>query len=202
MHVCHRRLYVRMSHHSHDNPRLRAPVNIVGYKRVAVFMGGDRSAYYFERDAGQNLPYPLPGQGLTPPANKQEAAKRFKKQPAKPTAEQMAEPRSDSDFESDSGFKNPPPSKATVSILKENARAREARQMPKYDTAVGLQIDWRKWCKARDELQLKLSHGWGAELTQEQLFQQQCLMAGVTAKVGWELAKRALEIPDSKEASA
>jgi hypothetical protein len=74
VHVCHRRLYVRMSHHSHDNPRWRTPVDVVGNEGVAVFVGGDRPAYHFERDAGQNLPYPLPGQGFTPPADKQEAA--------------------------------------------------------------------------------------------------------------------------------
>ena len=105
---------------------------------------------------------------------------------------------------SDSRIPIPPPSKSTVSILKENARAREARQTPKYDPAVGLAIDWRKWLKARDELELKLSHGWGSELTQEELFKHQCMLAGVTAEVGWQLAERALKMPLSEtlEASA
>jgi hypothetical protein len=96
--------------------------------------------------------------------------------------------------DSDSGFSfsNPPPVKRTLSTLEENARAREARGKPKYDAAVGLQIDWRKWCKARNELQLKLSSGWGAELSDEQLFHEQCVLAGVTAEVGRELANRAL----------
>jgi uncharacterized protein YdaU (DUF1376 family) len=127
---------------------------------------------------------------------RQNANKRFGKQSAErtaePVAEQTAEPRSDSDSDSVFGFKNSPRSRTTVSTLEENARAREARGKPKYDAAVGLQIDWRKWCKARNELQLKLSSGWGAELSDEQLFHEQCVLAGVTAEVGRELANRAL----------
>jgi uncharacterized protein YdaU (DUF1376 family) len=61
---------------------------------------------------------------------RQNAYKRFGKQSAErsaePVAKQTAEPRSDSDFDSDSifGFKNSPPSRTTVSTLEENARAR------------------------------------------------------------------------------
>jgi uncharacterized protein YdaU (DUF1376 family) len=98
---------------------------------------------------------------------RQNANKRFGKQPAERMAEQIAEqtaePRSDYDSDSDTGSKNSPPSRNTVCTLEENARAREPRGRLKYDAEVGLQIDWRKWCKARNELQLKLSSGWGAE---------------------------------------
>jgi hypothetical protein len=88
-----------------------------------------------------------------------------------------------------------PLSKEASFVSEENARASEARGRPSYDTSVGLQIDWRKWCKAQRELQLKLSQGWGAELTDEQVFQEQCVLAGVTADVGRELANRALGAP-------
>jgi hypothetical protein len=143
---------------------------------------------------------------------KENANKRYSKQVAVQTAVPIAVPRSDSDSGSDSAFKNPPPSKTTLSTLKENARAREPRGVPneaptspgKYDPAVGLSIDFRKWIKARDELELKLAHGWGSELSQEELFQEQCMLAGVTAEVGWQLTERALKMPPSErlEASA
>jgi hypothetical protein len=74
----------------------------------------------------------------------------------------------------------------------------------KYDPAIGLAKDWRKWTEAKAKLELKLSNGWGSELSQEELFEHQCVLAGVTAEVGLKLAERALKrpSPEKQEASA
>jgi hypothetical protein len=42
--------------------------------------------------------------------------------------------------------------------------------------------DLRRLADARKETEMKLANGWGAELTEEQIFAYQCARAGVTAK--------------------
>jgi uncharacterized protein YdaU (DUF1376 family) len=128
------------------------------------------------------------------------ANKRFAKQSAEQMAEQAAEPRSDSDsdFDSDFVFKNPPPSKTTVSTLEENARAREAHRRPKYDRAVGDRIDWRKYCAAREQVQLKLNHG--ARMSAAEILQEQCALSGISTERALDLERQMLALPPGASA--
>ncbi len=71
----------------------------------------------------------------------------------------------------------------------------------KYPSEVGDQIDFRRLCKARDEIQMKINQGWGEGLTPAQLFQEQCVRAGLTVARALEVEKRALQWPTT-EASA
>jgi hypothetical protein len=132
------------------------------------------------------------------------ANKRYSKQVAVPTAVPIAVPRSDSDSESDFRFKNPPPFKKSVVTLEENARAREEREAPgslpalprkSYSPAVGDAIDLRKFRDAREKLELKLAHGWGSNLTDDQIFEQQCALAGISVERALEVTKRAMKWP-------
>jgi uncharacterized protein YdaU (DUF1376 family) len=133
------------------------------------------------------------------------ANKRYHKQSAVQTAMPTALPRSDSDSDSEFefGFKNPPPFKKSVVALKENARAREEREalgtlaLPRksYSPAVGDAIDLRKFRDAREKLELKLAHGWGSNLTDDQIFEQQCALAGISVERALEVTKRAMKWP-------
>ncbi|MGA7444532.1 MAG: hypothetical protein WBW82_20310 [Candidatus Sulfotelmatobacter sp.] len=55
--------------------------------------------------------------------------------------------------------------------------------------------DLRNLAKARDELQLKLRNGWGSNLTTEQIFREQCLLAGISVERGLEVEARAMKWP-------
>jgi len=97
----------------------------------------------------------------------------------------------DSRFDSRSS----PPSKNTLTRSKEKAFRPASSVENKYSREVGDAIDFRKLCKARDELQLKLSHGWGSSLTPDQIFEEQCARAGLAVARALEVAKRAMQWP-------
>lgn len=70
---------------------------------------------------------------------------------------------------------------------RERAKAfRPVLSVEKYDPSIGLQIDFRKLCKARDELNLR---GGGS-------FEYQCALAGLTVARGLEVEQKAMQWPD------
>jgi hypothetical protein len=97
----------------------------------------------------------------------------------------------DSRFDS----RNTPPLQNTTD--KEKAKAfRPVASVEKYSARVGDQIDYRKLCRARDELNLKLGNGWGSNLTAQQLFQEQCARAGLTVARALEVETIAMQWPE------
>jgi uncharacterized protein YdaU (DUF1376 family) len=85
-----------------------------------------------------------------------------------------------------------------------NAHAREEREAPgrlhvlarkTYSPAIGDAIDLRKLRDARKELQLKLNHGWGSDLTDDQIFEHQCALAGISVGRGLEVTTGAMKWP-------
>jgi hypothetical protein len=73
---------------------------------------------------------------------------------------------------------------------------RAVASVEKYSAHVGDQIDYRKLCRARDELSLKLGNGWGSNLTAQQLFEHQCARAGLTVARALEVETIAMQWPE------
>lgn len=70
---------------------------------------------------------------------------------------------------------------------REKAKAfRPVLSVEKYDPSIGLQIDFRKLCKVRDELNLR---GGGS-------FEYQCALAGLTVARGLEVEEKAMQWPE------
>lgn len=61
--------------------------------------------------------------------------------------------------------------------------------------------DLRRLSDARKELQLKLEHGWGSNLTDDEIFEHQCAIAGLYPERACEILDRKKK-PRSLEASA
>lgn len=75
-------------------------------------------------------------------------------------------------------------------LSREKAKAdRAVLSVEKYDPSIGLQIDFRKLCKARDELNLR---GGGT-------FEHQCALAGLTVARGLEVEEKAMRWPEGWE---
>lgn len=96
--------------------------------------------------------------------------------------------------------KTPPPSKESVFALEENACARKASESPskkRYDPEVGDAIDRRKLNKAFDEIKLKrqASIGSGISLTEKQVIEWACELAGLSVRRGLEVLERGREWP-------
>ncbi len=66
----------------------------------------------------------------------------------------------------------------------------------RYSPEIGDAIDYRNLCKARDDLNLRLSHGWGSELSEKQLYELQCVKARLMVSRALELERRATEWPE------
>jgi uncharacterized protein YdaU (DUF1376 family) len=64
--------------------------------------------------------------------------------------------------------------------------------------------DLRKLAKAREHLELKISNGWGSNLTNEEIWEHQCILAGISVRQGEEVLERAKKRPQVQtlEASA
>src|ERR1019366_4442069 len=87
----------------------------------------------------------------------------------------------------DSLIPSPPMLENSVFVLEENARAREASEMPSPRWCD--QRDLREFHKAREKLQLKLDNGWGSDLSDDQIFEYQCSLAGLPVWRGRELTE-------------
>lgn len=93
---------------------------------------------------------------------------------------------------------NPPPLKESAFDLEENARARNKT----YGDKDFLERDLRSLTTAREKIELKLSSGWGHNLTDDQIFEEQCLVAKLTVQRGLEVLERATQWPVRTEVSA
>ena len=104
----------------------------------------------------------------------------------------LARPETEAETETD-----PPLLKESVFNSKENARARNKT----YGDRDFLERDLRSLTKAREKIELKLSNGWGNNLTDDQIFEEQCIEAGLTVRRAEEVSKCALQWPARTEAS-
>ncbi len=94
--------------------------------------------------------------------------------------------------------KRPPPFSNELDFaLEENARAREAPEVPTVPTGgktYGQEDfdarDLRKLADARREIELKLGNGWGSNLANDQILEHQCARAGVSVKRAREVWAR------------
>jgi hypothetical protein len=81
--------------------------------------------------------------------------------------------------------------------LEENARAREAREKPQLSQEDADQRDLRELHKAKKVLELKISNGWGSELSDDEIFVIQCQMAGLPVKKALEAIERGKKFPQT-----
>jgi len=91
-------------------------------------------------------------------------------------------------------------------------RAREARETSndfhaapprkEYDPEVGLAIDWRKLTNAKKVIEMKLANGWGADLSSDEIFKHQCVLAEQSLKRAREVEKWAMESPETQALGA
>jgi DNA-binding transcriptional ArsR family regulator len=80
---------------------------------------------------------------------------------------------------------------ATRSPYKEEKTKTETETKKGYDRSLGDAIDWRKYCDARKQVQLKLDHG--AWMNSEQILREQCIIAGISIDRALELEERMLQ---------
>jgi hypothetical protein len=83
---------------------------------------------------------------------------------------------------------SPPPSEISVVHSKEKS----------YSQADFDARDLRKLAQARDELQLKLSNGWGSKLTAAEIWEHQCALAGVSRQQADEVIERTKKRPQAR----
>jgi uncharacterized protein YdaU (DUF1376 family) len=69
-----------------------------------------------------------------------------------------------------------------------------------YNPAVGDAIDWRKFCAAKKQIELKLANG--AWMSPEQMLQEQCVIAGISTNRALELEERMLQSNSESGASS
>lgn len=100
----------------------------------------------------------------------------------------------------DTTSKSPPPSKESVLPLKEDARARESTRSSKkdYDPEVGRAIDLRKLGKAFQEIKLQreASVGSGSSLTEKEVIEWACQLAGISVRQGIEAMEWGKQWPE------
>ena len=78
----------------------------------------------------------------------------------------------------------------TRSPYKEEKTKTETKTKKGYDPALGDAIDWRKYCNARKQVQLKLDHG--AWMNSDEILREQCVIAGISTARALELEQRML----------
>jgi hypothetical protein len=81
---------------------------------------------------------------------------------------------------------NPPPLNESVFDLEEKKRFSQKD----FD-----ERDLRKLTDARKKIELKLNNGWGYNLTDDQIFEEQCVLAGLRMQRAVEVSERALQWP-------
>jgi hypothetical protein len=58
--------------------------------------------------------------------------------------------------------------------------------------------DLRKLANAREELQLKLTNGWGSSLSNEEIWEHQCILAGISVQQAEEVIERTKKRPQAQ----
>jgi len=104
------------------------------------------------------------------------------------------------DSRSDSRFDSFPSSVPVAFDLQKKTNKTEIPNFGRkpYDPAVGDRIDWRKYCAAREQVQLKLNHG--ARMSPAEILQEQCVLSGLSTERALDLERQMLALPPGASA--
>lgn len=150
---------------------------------------------FFEMRDGRLYSHRMEQEKLKSAAAKSKADKRWHSGNANGNASSNAECVAQSQSQSQSEIQAPPPLEEFVL-----AHSKEKN----YSQADFDARDLRRLSDARKEIQLKLDNGWGSELTNDQIFENQCALAGIPVEGALQLIERTKKWPQPQglEASA
>lgn len=108
------------------------------------------------------------------------------------SADCLAQSQSQSQNQSQGQIQPPPPLKESVFVSKEKDFSQSD-----FDAR-----DLRELAKARKALEVKLHGGWGSNLTDEEIWEQQCILAGISVQQAEEVLERAKKRPRAQTIGA